>query len=67
MSFFFMTIIFLSSKGKADTLRELIPSYGVIKPKFVSTQVSIGSGIVHKIKYKLGDKSKKGESSNKYH
>ena len=61
MSFFFMTILFLSSKGRADTLRELIPSYGVIKPKFVSTQVSIGSGIVHKIKYKLGDKVRRGK------
>ena len=58
-SIFFLTTLFLNI-GKAESLRELIPSYGVIKPKFVSTQVSIGSGIVHKIRYKLGDKVRRG-------
>lgn len=58
--FLFIMIFFISDKAKADSLRELIPSYGVIKPKFVSTQVSIGSGIVHKIRYKLGDKVRRG-------
>ena len=61
MSFFFMTILLFSNKVKAESLRELIPSYGVIKPKFVSTQVAIGNGIVHKIRYKLGDKVNRGK------
>lgn len=58
--FLFIMIFIIPDKVKADSLRELIPSYGVIKPKFVSTQVSIGSGIVHKIRYKLGDKVRRG-------
>ena len=62
MSFFFMTILLFSNKVKAESLRELIPSYGVIKPKFVSTQVAIGNGIVHKIRYKLGDKVNRGKT-----
>ena len=61
ISFFFITILFFSQKVSAESLRELIPSYGVIKPKFVSTQVSIGNGIVHKIRYNLGDKVRRGK------
>ena len=61
VSFFFITILFFSNKGKAESLRELIPSYGIVKPKFVSTQVAIGNGIVHKIRFKLGDKVTRGK------
>ena len=44
----------------AEKLSENLVLYGIVKPKFISTQIAIGQGIINKISVTLGDEVKKG-------
>lgn len=46
----------------SEKLQHKIPVYGVIKPTQISTNVSIGQGLVHNIPFELGDSVRQGQT-----
>lgn len=52
--------LLLTQTVYAEKLDRKLPVFAVIKPGKITTLISIGNGIVHKIYYQLGDKSRPG-------
>jgi multidrug efflux pump subunit AcrA (membrane-fusion protein) len=57
-SLFIFLLSIIPVQGKQ--LSRLLPVYGLVKPKKISTNVAIGSGLVHTMKVKLGQQVKPG-------
>ena len=59
-SVFLLLFVFCVQSACAEKLIRKLPVFAVIKPGKISTLVSIGNGIVHKIFFQLGDQSRPG-------
>lgn len=58
----FFLITLLSINSNADQLTEKLRIYGIIKPQSISTAVALGTGLVHKLPSKIGNKVSRGNT-----